>query len=282
MAVQDAILHDIEFLKTIIPSGDWHDSGFLGTHDERFAYFLNKLQSWVLPKQGHETNILEMGSYHLHLSILMTRLGYSVKGVDLPVFVNRPVVESRALQFGIENRHYGLDVFGKPASIPYRDSSVDAVVCTEVLEHITFNPVALWSEVYRVMRDGALLLLTTPNSFSLFNAMSQLKRLLTFQCLGPDVEGILSQITSGHHWKEYSFPEIKRYFTKISPDFQCVGHQFYSYRDYSQLKLLHRTLYFLQERVLAKRFRSELFVVLRVAKKEGIRLKDPDAAIIKL
>jgi 2-polyprenyl-6-hydroxyphenyl methylase/3-demethylubiquinone-9 3-methyltransferase len=279
MATQNAILQHVDFLKSVIPPGDWHDHGFLHTHAQRFAYFLNKLQSWVPPKRDGGTNILEIGSYHLHLSVLMTRMGYSVKGVDLPVFVNRPVVASRAVEFAIENRPYGLDEFGKPVRIPYCDSSIDVVVCTEVLEHITFNPVALWSEVYRVMREDALLLLTTPNSFSLFNTMSQLKRLLTFQCLGPDVEAILNQVTSGHHWKEYSLPEIREYFSKISPDFQCRGHEFYCYRDYSQSKLLYRTLYFLQERILPKRFRSELFVVLRAAKKEGVRLSDPDVAI---
>ncbi len=124
-----------------------------------------------------------------------------------------------------------------------------------------------------------MLLLTTPNSFSLFNTMSQLKRLLTFQCIGPDVESILNQITSGHHWKEYSISEIKKYFIEISDDFRCLGYEFYSYRDHSQSKLHYRTLYVLQEKVLPKRFRSELFVVFRADKKEGIRLSDPDASV---
>ena len=277
MAAHNAILQQVQSLKAVIPPGDPHDCGFLDTHVRRFAYFLGQLQSWAPPERDRE--VLEMGSYHLHLSMLMARLGYRIKGVDLPPFVNRAIVASRAREFGIENRQYGLNEFGKPVRIPYNDSSVDVVVCTEVLEHITFNPVALWSEVYRVMRDGALLLLTTPNSFSLFNTMSQLKRLLTFQCLGPDVDAILNQITSGHHWKEYSLPEITGYFTKISPDFQCLGHEFYGYRDFSLSKLSYRTVYFLQEKVLPRRFRSELFVVLRVAKKEGIRLSDPDIAV---
>jgi SAM-dependent methyltransferase len=277
MAVHNTILQQVSSLRDIIPRGDYHDCGFLDTHVRRFAYFLGQLQSWAPPERGRD--VLEMGSYHLHLSILMARLGYCVKGVDLPAFVNRAVVASRASEFAIENRPYDLNEFGKPVRIPYSDSSADVVVCTEVLEHITFNPIALWSEVYRVMRDGALLQLTTPNSFSLFNTMAELTKLLTFQSLGPNVEAILNQITSGHHWKEYSLPEIKRYFTRISPDFRYLGHEFYNYRDFSQSKLPYRTLYFLQEKVLPKRFRSELFVVFRVAKKEGIRLSDPDIAV---
>jgi SAM-dependent methyltransferase len=277
-AVHNTILQQVDSLRDVIPRGDFHDCGFLDTHVRRFAYFLGQLQSWAPTERGRD--VLEMGSYHLHLSILMAKLGYCVKGVDLPVFVNRAVVASRASEFAIENRPYDLNEFGKPVRIPYSDSSADVVVCTEMLEHITFNPIALWSEVYRVMRDGALLLLTTPNSFSLFNTMAELTKLLTFQCIGPNVETILNQITSGHHWKEYSLPEIKRYFTRISPDFRYLGHEFYGYRDFSQLKLPYRTLYFLQEKVLPKRFRSELFVVFRVAKKEGIWLRDPDIAVI--
>ena len=160
MAAHNAILQQVNSLKAVIPPGDFHDFGFLDTHVRCFAYFLGLLRSWAPPERDRE--VLEMGSYHLHLSMLMARLGYCVKSIDLPAFVNRVVVASRARGLGIENSPYGLNEFGKPVRIPYNDSSLDVVVCTKVLEHIRFNPVALWSEVYRVMREGALLLLTTP------------------------------------------------------------------------------------------------------------------------
>src|SRR6266581_385221 len=118
MMTQSAILKQVEFLKSIIPAGDFHDYGFLDTHVQRFSYFLTKLTSWVPAEQNRRTEILEIGSYHLHLSVLMSKLGYEVKGVDLPAFVNRPVVASRAREFAIENRPYELNTFGKPIGIP--------------------------------------------------------------------------------------------------------------------------------------------------------------------
>lgn len=47
-----------------------------------------------------------------------------------------------------------------------RNFSVDNVLCTEVLEHLT-DPEKAFKEIVRVLRPGGILLLTTPNYFSL-------------------------------------------------------------------------------------------------------------------
>ena len=53
------------------------------------------------------------------------------------------------------------DTKGDLLALPFHDQAFDGVILTEVLEHCT-NPVAALAEVRRVMKPGALLLVTSP------------------------------------------------------------------------------------------------------------------------
>jgi SAM-dependent methyltransferase len=66
---------------------------------------------------------------------------------------------------GIAREQRGVDrvVCGDALSLPFRSRSVDLVVSTECIEH-TPDPEAAVREILRVMRPGALLVLTCPNA----------------------------------------------------------------------------------------------------------------------
>ena len=50
--------------------------------------------------------------------------------------------------------------------LPFADDAYDMVVCCEVLEHMEIDPMYMLEQVNRVSKDGASLLLTTPNVLS--------------------------------------------------------------------------------------------------------------------
>lgn len=58
-----------------------------------------------------------------------------------------------------ENKH--TDIFYDGRTLPFADGVFDGVFCSEVFEHV-FTPLALLAEIHRVLKPGALLLMTVP------------------------------------------------------------------------------------------------------------------------
>jgi len=60
------------------------------------------------------------------------------------------------------NKHYaGIDVIGSLDQLPLLPGHVDAVLCTQVLEHVS-DPVAVLGEIGRALRPGGTLWLSVP------------------------------------------------------------------------------------------------------------------------
>jgi len=62
---------------------------------------------------------------------------------------------------------------------PIADGSVDVVVCMEVLEHVT-NPVKAISEMRRVLKDGGVVIGSTPFTFPIHDAPNDFFRYTKF------------------------------------------------------------------------------------------------------
>ncbi|MDB4978585.1 MAG: hypothetical protein JWM56_771 [Candidatus Peribacteria bacterium] len=55
------------------------------------------------------------------------------------------------------------DILGSAENIPLTDSSVDSVLCTQVLEHVP-HPALVIQEIYRILTPNGLCLLTAPQT----------------------------------------------------------------------------------------------------------------------
>jgi SAM-dependent methyltransferase len=119
-------------------------------------------------------------AFHLGLlGLLVNPFYFARKGLHQHIVALAPSVHGRLLDVvaapsPIKNTLYseyiGLDMQGRNKhadrfydgkTFPFSDGEFDAVLTSEVLEHV-FNPDEFLSEINRVLRDGGVLLLTVP------------------------------------------------------------------------------------------------------------------------
>lgn len=163
-------------------------------------------------------HVLDIGAHWLHQSVLYARDGYRVTAADVPDLPGVKGIERLADHFAIRRVSYAT--LENPVELDaIAESSVDLVLFTEIIEHLAFNPVAMWKMIYRVLKPGGVIVVTTPNYYYLHGRAMQPLRFLTGRGGGIDAVEILRASTYGHHWKEFSLAELFSYFAELSPDF---------------------------------------------------------------
>ena len=121
----------------------------------------------ITPPGGPQDRILEMGAY-LHITpALKTRLGYGeVRGC---YYGPAGRVDHRAVtSVHGDSFECDIDLFdAEKDQFPYSDGYFSTVLCCELLEHLTADPMHMMTEINRVLKIGGHLVLTTPNIASL-------------------------------------------------------------------------------------------------------------------
>src|SRR5687767_9206301 len=130
---------------------------------------------------------LQSGRFHtsrptdLHTLPRWHRLAYFMRELDGTIERLATQLEGTVLDFGCAEMPYrhlfsaciGADLPGNPqadveirhdGTLPLAEGSVDAVLSTEVLEHVE-DPQTYLSECFRVLRPGGRMLLSTPGIF---------------------------------------------------------------------------------------------------------------------
>lgn len=209
-----------------------HYARFLATR--QLAY-----ESW----KWEGANVLDIGAHWLHQSVLYALDGHHVTAADLAITLDDPAVKKIASTHDIRLLEYE-DLNSEAALDELESDSMDVVLFCEVLEHLTFNPVAMWKAIYRVLKPGGRIILTTPNHYAMEALLQQVPRFLSGFGSGISVVDILNVPTHSPHWKEFSRKELRSYFNLLSPDFSVNRLHYSSFRaDTGHLNWKGRLLY---------------------------------------
>lgn len=204
----------IEILKTVIHRQKGGDENYFQGEQSRYLRTVQRIASI----SGTPCRVLDIGSHYLHQAALLRLLGYEVSGLDVPAFSEAKFIRERSEMFGIRN--HAIASLEQGEFLIGQENTFDLAIFTATLEHITFNPVRFWKRVYDLLKEDGTIYLTTPNALRAVALFRSARRLVALSGIGITVDEILRTVTYGHHWKEYSAWEIRRYFRALSPDFQ--------------------------------------------------------------
>jgi len=121
----------------------------------------------ITPPGGPGDRILEMGAYLQITPALQARLGY---GEVRACYYGRAGKVEHRTQRSSEGEEFSCDIElfdAEKDGFAYDDEYFSTVLCCELLEHLTEDPMHMMSEINRILKPGGHLVLTTPNIGSL-------------------------------------------------------------------------------------------------------------------
>jgi glycosyltransferase involved in cell wall biosynthesis/SAM-dependent methyltransferase len=139
-------------------SPDSAAKSYIETHLTRLEKTLS-----ITPPGGPSDRILEMGAYLQITPALQTRLGYGeVRACYYGCagrVEHRTTTSSEGEQFACK-----IELFdAEKDQFTYDNAYFSTVLCCELLEHLTEDPMHMMSEINRILKPAGHLVLTTPN-----------------------------------------------------------------------------------------------------------------------
>ena len=189
------------------PAVSWFRDVHLAENHSRIERIVHDLNHLVPPQQ--DTSIIDVGCFNGFLCYLLHLMGYETAGTD--ALADSKVPERAELMARIRAPFFQGN-FNE--ADPFPDcprGCYSAAVLGEVFEHILLHPVGFLQQVGSLLKPGGILILTTPNPYTLANAL---------------------RILRGHWimWGDTEFVSLP----KINADGHMITHEEVHYREYSR------------------------------------------------
>lgn len=197
-------------------------------HRNRYAHDLA-----LLKKYYTHGDILELGAAPFHMTYCLQNLGLPYTAVD--------IYPERGKHFMHNHKLHVLQHDIEQASLPFEDHSFSYVMLNEVFEHLRINPIFTLKEIRRVLKPGGLLVLTTPNLYSLGNIL----RFLIGKGIGSPYREFQKLERLGHmgHIREYSTRDVQEFLFHTGFARVTIHHVYYqgmtssSWREFGKASL---------------------------------------------
>jgi len=129
-------------------------------YDYKKGYYLGEDEKErikiILDWAGKGNKILDLGSYDGFIASKIKRQGNDILCME----ANKKLISK------IKNRGLGVSICDLEKKIPVKSESMDIIIAGEIIEHLV-NTDLFISEIYRILKKGGILILTTPNVNSL-------------------------------------------------------------------------------------------------------------------
>ncbi len=210
-AILDDIIINVYGKNPIILLDFWDDKGeksyidFLHVQYENILIDFNKIFS------GNFNNkrILEVSSFLGVVDIALAKIGCEVYTYDIPEFQKNKKLSELYAKFNVHSSSgYLKDVWQN--ALPYPDNHFDAVILSEVIEHLNFNPLPVFQEINRILKKDGILYVTTPNQVNLINRI----KIILGRSIRNSISDSVTQLDQakhticGIHWREYTLEEL--------------------------------------------------------------------------
>lgn len=178
-------------------------TGYSDAASERYALILDLLRRDVPPP----ARVVELGAAPGEQSIGLAKAGYTVTAVDIGEQSDawegavEGTMSRRFEEEGVELVLWNLE----ETPYPLEDESFDAVVMTEVFEHLRDYPARSLDEVRRILVPGGRLYLSTPNAAYILNRV----QLLRGRNVATPLHDWIGGVPFARHAREYTFPEMR-------------------------------------------------------------------------
>lgn len=188
---------------------EWAEEYNYSFHGDRY-----ELTVEIVTNLNPDGKILDVGAAPFELTRRIKEEGYDVEALD--------VNPCRAEEYIMEHELSVNKVDIERESFPFNDGSIDFVIFTEVFEHLYVNPLFTLREINRVLSDNGLLLLTTPNLYSIFH----IGKFLLGRGLPDPVQELQKFEDIGHrgHIRLYSPMEMRDILSHVR--FDIMSHEF--------------------------------------------------------
>ena len=127
----------------------------------------------LVPSGAPGQRCLEIGSMPYTFTLLMKKFRpYELALVDYYPGAEREHCETVTLPtFNEQHRFLSHLCDIERDQLPFPAQSFDGVLCCEVLEHLTIDPIAMLAEIHRVLKPDGWLIVTTPHVANLTNIL---------------------------------------------------------------------------------------------------------------
>jgi 2-polyprenyl-3-methyl-5-hydroxy-6-metoxy-1,4-benzoquinol methylase len=175
--------------------------------------------------------VLEISAFLGVMDIALAKMGCDVHTYDIPEFQNNGTLKELYKEYNVHpSSGYLSDVWKN--GLPFPDNYFDAVIFSEVIEHLNFNPLPLFQEMNRILKKNGILYITTPNQVNLINRFKivsgrSIRNSITDSVIQVDQS---RQTICGIHWREYTLNELTELlqvtgFTKTSHKYSFTAQK---------------------------------------------------------